>query len=65
MSKSLEEIAHIFSGSDYKKNPSGDSVPIYGTGGLMGFTSTPLYNGPAVLSGRKGSINNPIYVEGA
>ena len=65
MSKSLEEIAHIFSGSDYKKNPPGDSVPIYGTGGLMGFTSTPLYNGPAVLSGRKGSINNPIYVEGA
>lgn len=65
MNKSLEEIAHIFSGSDYKKNPPGDSVPIYGTGGLMGFTSTPLYNGPAVLSGRKGSINNPIYVEGA
>jgi type I restriction enzyme, S subunit len=65
MSKSLEEIAHIFSGTDYKKNPPGDSVPIYGTGGLMGFTSTHLQTGPAVLSGRKGSINNPIYVEGA
>lgn len=64
MSKTLEEIAHIYSGCDYKKNPPGDSVPIYGTGGLLGFTSTPLYKGPAVLSGRKGSINNPIYVEG-
>ena len=64
MNKSLEEIAHIFSGIDYKMNPPGDSVPIYGTGGIMGYTSIPLYQGPAVLSGRKGSINKPIYVEG-
>lgn len=64
MNKSLEEIAHIFSGIDYKMNPPGDSVPIYGTGGIIGYTSIPLYQGPAVLSGRKGSINNPIYVEG-
>lgn len=64
MTKSLSEIAHIFNGTDYKKNPPGEIVPIYGTGGLMGFTSVSLYDGPAVLSGRKGSINNPIYVEG-
>lgn len=64
MNKSLEELAHIYSGTDYKKNPFGDKVPIYGTGGLMGHTSIPLYTGPAVLSGRKGSINNPMYVEG-
>lgn len=60
----LSEIAHIYSGMDYKRNPPGGIVPIYGTGGLMGFTSLALYNGPAVLSGRKGSINNPMYVEG-
>ena len=64
MSKSLSELAHIFSGTDYKKNPPGDNIPIYGTGGLMGYTSIPLYKGPAVLSGRKGSINNPMYIEG-
>lgn len=64
MLKTLEEIAHIFSGTDYKKNPPGDRIPIYGTGGLMGYTSIPLYSGPAVLSGRKGSINNPLYIEG-
>lgn len=64
MSKFLYEIAHIYNGADYKKNPPGGTVPIYGTGGLMGYTSIPLYNGPAVLSGRKGSINNPIFVEG-
>ncbi|MFN8296725.1 MAG: restriction endonuclease subunit S [Chitinophagales bacterium] len=64
MSKSLSELAHIFSGTDYKKNPPGDNIPIYGTGGIMGYTSVPLYKGPAVLSGRKGSINNPMYIEG-
>jgi type I restriction enzyme S subunit len=65
MNKTLEELAHIFSGIDYKKNPPGDNIPIYGTGGLMGYTSVPLNFGPALLSGRKGSINNPKYVEGA
>jgi type I restriction enzyme S subunit len=62
--KSLDELAQIFYGKDYKANPEGENVPIYGTGGLMGFTSRKLNTGPAVLSGRKGSINNPIYLEG-
>ncbi len=65
MNKLLSELAHIYSGTDYKRNPPGDTIPIYGTGGLMGYTSIPLYSGPAVLSGRKGSINNPIYLEGS
>ena len=64
MNKQLSELAHIYSGTDYKKNPPGDTIPIYGTGGLMGYTSVPLYSGPAVLSGRKGSINNPMYISG-
>ncbi|RYE57605.1 MAG: restriction endonuclease subunit S [Sphingobacteriales bacterium] len=64
MDKTLFEIANIFSGIDYKRNPPGDNIPIYGTGGVIGYTSIPLNVGPAVLSGRKGSINRPIYVEG-
>ncbi len=64
MNKSIKELAQIFYGKDYKSNPVGDKYPIYGTGGIMGYTSKALNFGPAVLSGRKGSINNPIYVEG-
>lgn len=64
MNKSLEEIGVILSGKDYKSNPPGDNVPIYGTGGIMGYTSIPLYQGASVLTGRKGTINRPIYVEG-
>jgi type I restriction enzyme S subunit len=63
--KRLDEIAVILSGKDYKGNPKGNcNIPIYGTGGIMGYTTIPLYSGPAVLTGRKGSINTPYYVEG-
>lgn len=64
MYKTLEDLADISYGKDYKSNPKGDDIPIYGTGGVMGYTSIPLNTGPAILTGRKGSINNPIYVEG-
>jgi type I restriction enzyme S subunit len=62
--KKLEEFAVINYGKDYKANPKGDDFPIYGTGGIMGWTSKVLNSGPAVLTGRKGTINRPIYVEG-
>ena len=64
MNKLLEDLAIIFSGKDYKHNPKGESIPIYGTGGIMGATSISLNSGPAILAGRKGTINRPIYVEG-
>ncbi|MEY8847630.1 restriction endonuclease subunit S [Psychroserpens sp. XS_ASV72] len=62
--KKLEDFGEIKYGRDYKANPKGDKYPIYGTGGIMGWTSKSLNSGPAVLTGRKGTINNPIYVEG-
>jgi type I restriction enzyme S subunit len=63
--KPLSEMVVINNGIDYKKNPKGDEeIPIYGTGGIMGYTSIALNEGPAVLSGRKGSINRPFYIEG-
>lgn len=62
--KKLEEFGEINYGRDYKANPKGDKYPIYGTGGIMGWTSKSLNFGPAVLTGRKGTINNPLYVEG-
>ncbi len=35
--------------------------PIFGTGGLMGFANSYLYNKPSVLIGRKGTINKPQF----
>ena len=36
--------------------------PILGTGGVTGRTQTPLHTGPAVILGRKGTIDKPHYV---
>lgn len=37
--------------------------PIYGSGGIMGYANDYLCNDGTTIIGRKGTINNPIYVE--
>ena len=37
--------------------------PIYGTGGLIGYATKPLYTKPSVLIGRKGTIDKVKYVD--
>lgn len=60
----LSDLATIKYGKNQKKvlSDSG-TVPIYGTGGLMGFATTSLYDKPSVLIGRKGTIGKVKYVE--
>ncbi len=63
MKYKLEQLATIKYGKNQKKVASDSgSVPIYGTGGLMGFATSALYNKPSVLIGRKGSIEKVRYV---
>lgn len=52
----------------YGKNQSSviddnGKYPIIGTGGIFGYANSFLYDKPSVLIGRKGSINNPMYVD--
>ena len=60
----LSDLATIKYGKNQKKvlSDSG-TVPIFGTGGLMGFATTSLYDKPSVLIGRKGTIGKVKYVE--
>lgn len=60
----LSELATIKYGKNQKKvlSESGN-IPIYGTGGLMGYATTALYDKPSVLIGRKGTIGKVKYVE--
>lgn len=60
----LYDLATIKYGKNQKKvlSESGN-VPIYGTGGLMGYATTALYDKPSVLIGRKGTIGKVKYVE--
>ena len=41
----------------------GGSVPVFATGGQIGWASEALHQGPAILIGRKGTIDNPYLVK--
>lgn len=60
----LGDVCDIISGRNQKavECPVG-SYPIYGSGGLMGHATDYLCEAGATVIGRKGSINNPIYVQ--
>ena len=58
----LEKIAKIKHGKDWKKLNEGD-VPVYGSGGIMGYVDAFSHDRPTVLIPRKGSITNIFYVE--
>ncbi|MFN9860398.1 MAG: restriction endonuclease subunit S, partial [Pseudanabaena sp.] len=60
--KPLEIVAKIKHGKDWKGLNAGD-IPVYGSGGIMGYVDRYLYNKPTVLIPRKGSITNIFYVE--
>lgn len=59
----IGDILKIGSGKDYKHLTAG-SIPVFGTGGYMLSVSDWLYEGESVCIGRKGTINNPFYVDG-
>lgn len=62
--KSIGEICDIVCGQDYKSVQDVNGVyPIYGTGGIMGYASEFRCPANSVIVGRKGNINNPIFVE--
>ena len=62
--KKLGEVCEIICGQDYKnvESPNG-KYPIYGTGGIMGYANQFRCPDFSTIIGRKGSINNPIFVE--
>jgi type I restriction enzyme S subunit len=40
------------------------SIPIVGTGGITGRTETSMAHGPAIVIGRKGTIDSPQWIDG-
>lgn len=60
----LQNLVKIRYGKNQKKVVSEKGkYPIYGTGGLMGYSTEYLYDKPSVLIGRKGTINKVKYIE--
>ncbi len=62
MPKSLQDVAEVHYGKSQNgvADKYGD-FPIIGTGGFLGYARKPLFSGPAIVVGRKGTLNNPIY----
>lgn len=58
------DVLKIKNGRNQKtvENPDG-KYPIYGSGGVMGYADDYICTANTVVLGRKGSINNPIFVE--
>lgn len=63
MKKFFAEVLEIKNGRNQKavENPDG-LYPIYGSGGIMGRADDYICNAGTVIVGRKGTINNPIFV---
>lgn len=61
--KKWANILAIISGKNQKAvvNPNG-IYPIYGSGGIMGYADDYLCEAGTTIVGRKGTINNPIFV---
>lgn len=57
------DVLHIVSGKNQKEvlDPKGE-YPIYGSGGIMGYAKKYLCEAGTTIVGRKGTINNPIFV---
>lgn len=62
--KKLEEIAKICYGKSQKEvECENGQFKILGTGGVMGYTNSFLWDKPSVLIGRKGTIDKPQYID--
>ena len=57
----LEDLITIKYGKDHKKLEDG-TFSVYGSGGLMRFVNSWLYDGESVLIPRKGTLDNIMYV---
>ncbi len=61
--KQLGDILSVGNGRDHKHLADGN-IPVYGSGGYMRSVNEYLYDGESVCIGRKGTINNPIFLSG-
>lgn len=57
----LGDLIEVKYGKDHKKLQDGN-IPVFGSGGIMRYADTALYDKESVLIPRKGSLNNVMYI---
>jgi type I restriction enzyme, S subunit len=60
----IKKLLNIQNGADHKHVMQESGYPVIGSGGVFAYASAYLYDGEAVLLGRKGTVNKPLYVKG-
>lgn len=63
MTPKFKNLATLSNGREIEED--GGDIPVYGSGGIFKFTKRPLFEGISLLTGRKGTIDNPMLVNGA
>ena len=58
----LGNVLEVKYGTDHKKLADGQ-YPVYGSGGLMRYVDSKLYDGPSILIPRKGTLSNIMFVD--
>lgn len=59
-----QQSVDVKNGKDYKAvQDNNGRYPVYGSGGVMAYASDYLCNENSVVIGRKGTINNPLFVK--
>lgn len=58
----LGNVLEVKYGKDHKKLADGQ-YPVYGSGGLMRYVDSKLYDGPSILIPRKGTLSNIMFVD--
>lgn len=58
----LSELVEIKYGKDHKHLVDGD-IPVYGSGGIMRYAETHLYDKESILIPRKGTLSNLFYLD--
>lgn len=65
MFKPLSELATIQYGKSPNEVRQKDGIfPVYGTSGLVEYANTHLFSGEGVVVARKGTLDNPTFVQG-
>lgn len=59
----FKDVISIKYGKDHKKLKDGN-IPVLGTGGIMRYVESYLYDGESILIGRKGTIDKPQFISG-
>ena len=59
----LVDVLELKYGKDHKTLSDGN-IPVYGSGGIMRYADTFLYNKESILIPRKGTLNNIFYLNG-